>query len=214
MIATVACALAMSADFSVGQKWDYVLTYHFTGENIDTTDEESLLAEIIAVRDDSVTLRIQQRLTASIFGEQRIPTDPKTVPASHDWALFKNGSVAFIPDGRFALESRVFRVIKGILPAPKGDAIRDREWSINMPEDGQGLPAATLKAKYLKLVEKDTQFSILYREPSAAYGVGLFQRYDKSPLPKSLDITFRGVQMPGGTDIVNCDFKMRLASKK
>ena len=210
MIATVACTLALADNLAVGQKWHYVQTWHFVGQGIDMTDEENFDVEVSKVLTGSVTLKVTQRLTATILDGQRIPTDSKAVPAVHQWALSPTGSIAFMPDGRYGLESRVYRVLKGILPEPKGDPSRATNWSLMFPDDGLGMPLAKLEGALLKPTKEGSQFTLSYREKIGTNGVGTFERTEKSPFPTHIDIHFTNTKMSGGTDIVNCDFAMNL----
>jgi hypothetical protein len=214
MIATLACALILSDKLVVGQKWHYLVTWHFTAKDIDLTDEESFDVEVTKVLVDSITLKVSQKLTASIVDNTKIPTDPKAVPAVHEWALTSNGSVAFQPLARFPLEQRVYRILKGILPAPKGDEPRDEAWKLEYPDDGLGMPQSRLKAWFVK-PEKDTkEFGLTYQEKAGTNGTGRFIRTEKFPLPTLLEVKFLNTRMQGGTDTVDCDLKMTLKPEK
>ncbi len=214
MIATVALLLALADRPALGQKWSYLLTWHFVGDGIDTTDEESFDVEITKVFPDSVTLKVSQKLTATIIEDQRIPTDPKAVPTTKDWALSSTGSVAFMPNARFGLESRLFRILKGILPAPKGEAIRDKDWEVQYEDDGVGMPKATFGTRLDKKVKEGEEFVAVYREKLGTNGIGRFVRSEKMPFPSLLEMKFLNTKMSGGSDFVNCDFVMKLKPEK
>ena len=215
MIATLACIVVMGADkLVVGQKWSYTLTWHFKNKEIDTTDEESFIIEVTKVLPESSTIQVSQKLLATLIDGNRIPTDIKAAPAKSEWALFPNGAIAFMPDGRFGLESRFYRILKGILPEPVGDPSRDREWSLDMPDDGQGLPKAALAANLSKRTKEGRDYFLSYREANGTNGLGRFVRPEKGPFPSILEIHFTNTKMPGGTDVVNCDFTMKLNPAK
>ena len=214
MIASVACLLAIVDQQTVGQKWHYDLTWHFTNKEIDLTDEESFDVEVTAVKIDSVTLRVSQKLVASIVDSQRILTDPKAVPSVHEWALASNGSVAFMPNSRFSLESRLFRILKGIMPEPKGDLSRIGDWTVELPDDGLGMPMARLNVSGTKTTKESSEFALRYREKNGTNGAGTFVRRTKTPLPANLVIHFTNTKMSGGSDIVDCDLTMKLKPEK
>jgi hypothetical protein len=214
MIATLACTLAFADKLIVGQKWHYLVTWHFTAKDIDLTDEESFDVEVSKVLADSTTLKVSQKLTASIVDNNRIPTDPKAVPAVHEWALTPNGSVAFQPLARFPLEQRVYRILKGVLPAPKGDEPRDETWKLEYPDDGLGMPQSRLKAWLVKPGRATKEFGLIYQEKVGTNGTGRFIRTEKFPLPTLLEVKFLNTRMQGGTDIVDCDFTMTLKADK
>jgi hypothetical protein len=157
---------------------------------------------------------ITQLLTATLFDGQRFPTDPKTVPAYQDWALSQNGSVAFMPNARFGLETRLYRILKGIMPAAKGDPERDKAWTIEYPDDGLGMPQSRLKALFTKADKDWTEFSLVYREKQGTNGTGRFIRTEKFPFPTLLEVKFTNTLMQGGTDLVDCDFTMKLKTDK
>jgi hypothetical protein len=180
------------------------------GDGIDLTNEENFDVDVTKVLPESVTLKITQRLAATILDGQRIPTDPKAVPAAHDWAISLTGSMAFMTEGRYGLESRLYRLLKGILPEPKGDSPRANNWKVEFADDGLGMPAASLIAAPVKPTKDGRLFSVMYREMNGTNGVGTFERTDKSPFPSHIDIHFTNTKMSGGTDIVNCDFSMNL----
>ena len=214
MIAVFACFLAIADKQTVGQKWHYMLTWRFTGNGINMTDEESFDVEVTKVYPQSRTLRVSQLLTASIVDGQRIPTNPKIVPATHDWALSPTGSVAFMPNARFGLESRVYRILKGIMPEPKGDPSREREWTIEYPDDGLGMPQSRLKGFFAKADNDSSEFSLIYRERQGTNGAGRFVRTKKIPFPSLLEVKFTNTKMQGGTDVVDCNFEMKLKTEK
>lgn len=216
MIATLACCLAFGDKLTVGQKWHYVVTWHFYSKenDIDLTDEELFDVEVSKVLPDSATIKVSQKLTASIVDNMRIPTDSKAVPAVRDWALATNGSVAFQPLARFPLEQRVYRILKGILPAPKGDPERIEDWKINFEDDGLGMPQSSLRAWFVKTVKDTNEFGVGYVEKGGTKGVGTFVRSAKAPFPTVLEIKFSNTKMSGGTDVVDCDLKMTLKADK
>ncbi len=206
--------MALVADqMTVGQKWPYVLTFHYTAKDIDITEEESFNVEVTAVRNESATIQVSQLLTASIVDGQRFPTDTKAVPARHEWALFPNGAVAFMPEGRFGLENRLFRVLKAILPEPKGDPSREKSWTVDYPDDGKGMPIGALSARFVKSIKDDREYQFSYREMKGTDAFGRFVRKAKSPFPSLIEAKFTRTQMQGGTDIVDCDFTMKLVMK-
>lgn len=211
MIATLVCLGAILGDkLAVGQKWGYTLTWHFKNKEIDSIDEESMIVEVTKVLPESATIQISQKLLATIIDGNRIPTDPKAAPAKVEWSLFPNGALAFMTDGRFALESRVYRILKAILPEPKGDLSRDTTWTIDFPEDGSGLPKAALAARETKRVKEGRDYFLSYREVNGTNGLGRFVRDEKKPFPVILEVHFSNTKIPGGTDVVDCDFTMRL----
>ena len=214
MIAAIACWMALTDPYKVGQKWQYVLTWHYTNKEINSTDEESFDVEVTKVFPESVTLKISQKLTATLFDGNRIPTDPKAVPAVSQWALSPTGSVAFMPNGRFGLENRFYRILKGILPAPKGDPDRDKTWVIEYPDDGQGMPQSRLRGLLTKSGDLWKEFTLAYREKDGTNGIGKFVRLDKQVFPSRLEVKFTNTKMPGGTDVVDCDFKMAPKAEK
>ena len=214
MIATIACLSAIAGQHMVGQKWHYVLTWHFTNKEINTTDEESFDVKVTKVFPESTTVTVSQLLIATLFDGQRIPTDPKTLPASHDWALSSNGSVAYMPNARFGLETRVYRILKGIMPAAKGDPDRDKAWTIEYPDDGLGMPQSRLKGLFTKADKDSKEFSLIYRERQGTQGVGRFIRTNNIPCPTLLEVKFMNTKMQGGNDLVDCDFVMKLKTEK
>lgn len=214
MIASLACFLALADKPTVGQKWLYTLTWHFYSQDIDMTDEESFDIEVSKVLQESSTLKISQKLTASIVDNQRFPTDPKAAPASKEWALSPTGSIAFMPNARFPLESRVYRILKCILPAPKGDPPRNENWKMNFEDDGLGMTQSRLQAWYVKTMKDSKEFAVSYLEKNGTNGAGRFIRTDKIPFPSLLEIKFTNTKMSGGTDIVDCDLVMKLKEGK
>lgn len=214
MIAAIACLFALSDQLAIGQKWSYVLTWHFYSNDIDMTDEESFDVEVSKVLPDSTTLKISQKLTASIVDKQRIPTDPKALPATKEWALSPTGSVAFMPNGRYGLESKFYRILKGILPAPKGDLVRDSDWVVNYEDDGFGVPKANLSTRLDKKLKDTDEFVTFYREKLGTNGIGRFIRSKKMPFPSYLEMKFLNTKMSGGTDVVSCDLTMKLKVDK
>ena len=214
MIASLACLLALADKRVVGEKWQYLLTWHYFGKDINTTDEESFDVEVTKVFPESVTLKVSQKLTATILDEQRIPTDPKAVPATHEWALSPSGSVAFMPNARFGLESRFYRILKGVMPEPKGDTVRDQEWTIEYADDGLGMPLARLRSQFSKALKDGKEYLVGYREQNGTNGIGRFVRAEKTPFPSYLEMKFTNTKMQGGTDTVDCDFTMRLKAQK
>ena len=214
MIVPMVCFLAFADQQAVGQKWQYDVMWHFSNKELNLTDEESLEVEVTKVRSDSTTIKVSQKLVASIFDGQRVPTDPKAVPSAHEWALSPTGSVAFMPVARFGLESRVYRILKGILPEPKGDPSRSTAWEIMFAEDGQGMPEGKLKAAFVDSTKEGMNFKVRYREDGGTTGLGKFTRKEKMPFPSQLEMHFTNTRMSGGTDVVDCDFSMTLKPKK
>ena len=214
MIASLACFLALADKPTVGQKWLYTLTWHFYSQDIDMTDEESFDIEVSKVLQESSTLKISQKLIASIVDNQRFPTDPKAAPASKEWALSPTGSIAFMPNARFPLESRVYRILKCTLPAPKGDPPRNENWKMNFEDDGLGMTQSRLQAWYVKTMKDSKEFAVSYLEKNGTNGAGRFIRTDKIPFPSLLEIKFTNTKMSGGTDIVDCDLVMKLKEGK
>ncbi|MBS1703892.1 MAG: hypothetical protein JST12_19670 [Armatimonadetes bacterium] len=216
MIVPLVCLAAFSEPkLKVGQKWDYVLTWHYKSADLDSTDEESFLVEVTRVEDESYQIQVTQKLLATLFDDQRIPTDPSAVPAKHNWTLFPNGAIAFMPEARFPLEYRFYRVLKGVLPEPKGEVSRDREWTVNFADDGRGTPAAALAASPEKHTKEGDWFYASYREANGTNGLGHFLRTEKSwPFPSFLEVNFTHTMMPGGTETVDCDFTMKLKPEK
>ncbi len=214
MIASLACFLALADKPTVGQKWLYTLTWHFYSQDIDMTDEESFDIEVSKVLQESSTLKISQKLTASIVDNQRFPTDPKAAPASKEWALSPTGSIAFMPNARFPLESRVYRILKCILPAPKGDPPRNENWKMDFEDDGLGMTQSRLQAWYVKTMKDSKEFAVSYLEKNGTNGAGRFIRTEKIPFPSLLEIKFTNTKMSGGTDIVDCDLVMKLKEGK
>ena len=199
---------------AVGAQWHYILTWHYTGKDIDTTDEESFDVEVVNQYGLSMTLKVSQKLTATLFDDQRIPTDSKAAPSINRWALSPTGSVAFMPNARFALESRVYRILKGVMPEPKGDPLRLKEWTIEYADDGLGMPQSRLMVRSTGPNKEGAGFAIIYREKSGTNGSGQCTRTEKVPFPTTLTMKFSNTKMPGGTDIVDCDFSMKLKVEK
>ena len=214
MIASLVCLTLIGDKLVVGQKWDYILTWHYKNKEIDSTDEESFKVEVTAAKPESYTIAVTQLLLSTLLDGHRFPTDPKTVPAKNDWALFPNGAVAFMPEARFPLETRFYRILKGILPEPKGDPSRDKQWNIDYPDDGRGMPTSALAAKEAKRIKDGRVYYLGYREVGGTNGLGQFVRPEKGPFPSLLQINFTNTKMPGGTDTVDCDFIMKLKSDK
>jgi hypothetical protein len=215
MIATLACFIALADNKqTLGQKWHYTLTWHFYSQDIDMTDEESFDIEVSKVLPDSTSLKISQKLTASIVDNQRFPTDPKAAPTSKEWALSPTGSVAYMPNARFPLESRVFRILRSILPAPKGDLPRNENWKLDFEDDGLGMTQSKLQAWYVKTMKDSKEFAVSYLEKNGTNGAGRFVRTEKIPFPSLLEIKFTNTKMSGGTDIVDCDLVMKLKEDK
>lgn len=214
MIASLACFMALADKQTVGQKWSYILTWHYVGDGIDSTDEEQLNVEVAKVFGQSITLKVSQKLSATILGDERIPTDPKAAPDVKEWALSTNGSVAFMPNARFGLESRFYRILKGIMPEPQGDPSRDKEWTIDYADNGQGIPKSRLGARLVKTAKDGNEYWLNYREKSGSNGTGRFIRTEKTPFPTLLEVHFTNTKMPGGTDPVDCDLAMKLKLEK
>ena len=214
MIASLACFLALADKPTVGQKWHYTLTWHFYSQDIDMTDEESFDIEVSKVLPDSCTLKISQKLTASIVDNQRFPTDPKAAPASKEWVLSPTGSIAFMPNARFPLESRIYRILKSILPAPKGDPPRNENWKLDFEDDGLGMSQSKLQSWYVKTMKDSKEFAISYLEKNGTNGAGRFVRTEKCAFPTLLEVKFTNTKMSGGTDIVSCDLVMKLKDGK
>ena len=209
---------AQGAKLVEGRKWGYDLTWHYKNKEIDTMDQESFSILVTKVRPDSCTIEVTQKLDSTVVDGNVIPTDPNAAPAKNEWSLFSNGAMAFMKEGRFALESRFYRILKSILPEPKGDPSRDREWTIDFPDDGNGMPAAALVARFSKKTKEGDEYFISYREGTTSdgtNGIGHFIRTEKSsPFPALLEVHFTNTRMPGGTDIVDCDFFMRPKAEK
>ncbi len=215
MIASLVCALVMGEDkLVIGQKWEYTLSWHFKSKEIDSTDEESFIVEVTKVSKDSSTIQISQKLLATLFDGNRIPTDPKAAPAKNDWALFENRAIAFMTNARFPLESRFYRILKSIMPEPKGDPSRDREWTIDFPDDGNGMPASALSARHNKRTKEGNIFFFSYHENGGVNAMGQFIRNEKTLFPSLLEAHFTNTRMPGGTETVDCDFTMKLNPEK
>lgn len=210
MIASLVCLISLIDQPTLGQKWHYDLTWHFHNKEINLTDEESFDVEVAKVKADSVTLKVSQKLVSSIVEDQRILTDPKAVPTTHEWALSSSGSVAFMPNARFSLESRLFRILKGAMPEPTGDPARTADWTVEFADDGLGMPLARLNVSATKVSKETSEFGLRYREKNGTYGTGSFVRRVKTPFPSYVEVHFTNTTMSGGTDIVNCDFVMKL----
>lgn len=215
MITSLICGLVIGEDkLTVGQKWEYVLTWHFKNKEIDSTDEESFNVEVTKTSKDSTTIQVSQKLEATLFDGNRVPTDPKAAPAKNDWALFGNRAIAFMPNARFPLESRFYRILKNVMPEPKGDPSRDREWTIDFPDDGVSMPASALMARYNKRTKEGSIFFFSYRENGGVSATGQFIRNEKTLFPSLLEAHFTNTRMPGGTETVDCDFTMKLNPEK
>jgi hypothetical protein len=214
MISALVCLVVLPVQLSVGQAWSYQLIWHFVGKDIDITEEEAFDVSVTKVLKESVTAKISQKLTASLYDGQRFPTDPKAVPAVHEWAFSPTGSVAFMPNARFGLESRFFRLLKGVLPAPKGDPLRDQQWTLEYPDDGLGIEMGRLRGRILKGEDKWTDFSVSYRENGGTSGFGKFSRAKEMLFPQNLEFHFSNTKMQGGTDVVDCDLTMKLREPK
>jgi hypothetical protein len=214
MIATFACFLALADKPTVGQKWHYTLNWHFFAKDIDLTDQESFDVEVVKVSDASTVIKVSQKLVATVVDDMRIATDPKALPSSSQWALSPSGSIAFMPNARFALESRFYRILKGILPEPKGDPLRTEKWTIEYEDDGLGMPQSRLMAKFQGQTKDVSRFSLDYRERGGTNGIGKFIRSEKLPFPSLLEVRFTNTKMSGGTDVVNCDLTLKLKEDK
>jgi hypothetical protein len=202
ILATLATvAMIDLAPLKVGQAWDYTLSWRYVGDGMDTTDEESFKVEVAKVLKTSYAVQISQRLEATLVEGERIPVSAKNEPIKKDWALFSNGALAFYPDGRFPLETRFYRVLQAILPAPAGSSLRESSWSQVFEDDGFGMPRAAVYGNFSKRTKDGDEFKFSYREGKqneATNATGLFVRSNKAPFPVSLRMQFVNVTMPGG----------------
>jgi hypothetical protein len=214
MIPSLACLLMFGDKPKVGQQWHYTLTWHFYDKELNLTDEESFDVEVTRALPASTTLKVSQKLLATLMDDLCVPTDPKAAPTAKEWALSSSGSIAFMPDARFPLETRVFRILKGILPEPKGDLPRTQKWTIEYEDDGLGIPQSRLNGQFVEKTVEGNQFLLNYREKGGTNGAGRFTRSEKSFFPTFLEIKFTNTKMSGGTDIVNCDLTLKLKDTK
>jgi hypothetical protein len=190
---------------SVGQKWTYNLSWKYTSEDIDSTDEELFEVEVAKILDKSYTINVRQKLLVTVMGTDRVPVSDSIKPMSKEWSLFKNGAIAFYPDGRFALETRVFRIFQSIFPAPEGSPLRLVNWTVNFEDDGV-MPRAALYADISRNTKEGAEFRFSYREGAnldSVNAVGVFIRDSKAPFPSSLTMRVKNTNMPGGVDRVD-----------
>jgi hypothetical protein len=200
--------LAQIKPMKEGQRWSYRLTWQYQDEDSTSRDEESFDVLCAKVLPTSYTLTVEQKLIATIIGEERIPAPPGLKPISKDWSLFTNGSVAFYPDARFELESRLFRIFQSILPAPVGSESREASWSQGFEDDGLGMPKAALFGEFSKVTKEGREYRFSYREGKTGEGVngqGAFIRSDSHPFPVRMRIRFTGASRPGGTEKMNAE---------
>lgn len=190
-----------------GMTWEYETKWRYRNQEIDSIELESWVFRVQKVEKESVKVSFATRLEATLVGEQRVPTSPDLKPIIADWVLFTNGSFAFMPNAREGVEERLYRIFRGITPAPEGGQPRDREWEVTF-EDPSNFGA--LRATFSKQIKEGTEFIFSYREASEMTIKGAFLRDEKLPFPRSMQLLIPSMIMPGGSERVRADVEITL----
>jgi hypothetical protein len=207
MIATLFVLQALTA----GTTWDYDVKWRYVGDGIDTTDQELMTISVKSIGKDNTQLAISQKLTNTIQDGGNVPAPSGITPLVRPWTLFENRSVAFMPEGRFPMESRLFRIFKAILPQPVGTKRESSDRTlVDFEATDVGLPAAAVMIFWSKPTKEGLPFLLSYREKSGVNVKGDGLLTPDTIFPSRCSFTFGTTQMPGGSDPVTGSFSMNL----